>query len=76
MGIEQDTRTFFILIANTISLVLLWMIGGIFFGIFLGYGFFDDRPDWKNILFYAIGLVTFFFLIRHLVKKWNKIKLQ
>jgi ABC-type glycerol-3-phosphate transport system permease component len=76
MGMEQDTRIFFILIVNSIALVLLWMIGGIFFGIFLGYGFFDSRPDWKNMIFYITGLLTLFLLVRHLVKKWSKIKLQ
>lgn len=72
MGMEDDTRQYLLLIVNTISIVLLWMMACVFFGIFLGYGFFEDRPDWKNILFYIFFLGTMGFLVRYLVRKWKK----
>jgi ABC-type glycerol-3-phosphate transport system permease component len=71
MGMEDDTREFLVRIVNTISIVLLWMMTCVFFGIFLGYGFFEDFPDWKNIVFYISFLVSLFFLIRHLMRKWK-----
>ncbi len=71
MGMEDETRGFLVLILNTISLVLIWMIASVFFGIFLGYAFFEDSPTWKNIVFYIIFLVSLFFLIRRLWRKWN-----
>lgn len=71
MGMEDDTRGFLILILNTISIVLMWMMSCVFLGIYLGYAFFEDTPDWKNIVFYIIFLTSLFFLIRHLRRKWN-----
>ena len=69
---EEDTRSFLVLIVNTISIVLMWMMASVFFGIYLGYGFFEDSPGWKNIVFYIIFLISLFFLLRHLRHKWKK----
>jgi ABC-type glycerol-3-phosphate transport system permease component len=71
MGMEDETRGFLVLILNTISIVLLWMLTSMFFGIYLGYGFFETTIGWKNIVFYVLLLVTLFFLIRHLRRKWK-----
>lgn len=68
---EEETRAFLILIANTISLVLLWMMLNVFVGIYWGFGFFEISPDWKNWLFYGWFVISFFFLLRHLKKKWK-----
>jgi ABC-type glycerol-3-phosphate transport system permease component len=72
MGMEDETRGFLILIVNTISIVLMWMMANVFFGIYLGYGFFEDSPGWKNIVFYLLFLASLFFLIRHLKRKWKQ----
>lgn len=72
MGMEDDTRYFLILIVNSIALVLMWMLAGVFFGIYLNYGFFEQRPDWKNILFYILFLTSLFFLLKHLRRKWER----
>lgn len=71
MGVEPETRAFFVLIANSMALVLLWMVLNVLFGIYLEYAFFEGRPGWKNILYYIISLVVFVFLLRHLAKKWK-----
>lgn len=71
MGMEDDTRKFLILIVNTISLVFIWMALNVLVGIYFELAFFDDRPTWKNILYY-IGLISsLFILIRYLARKWN-----
>ena len=72
MGMEDDTIGFLILIVNTISKVLIWMMASVFFGIYLNYGFFDDSPGWKNIIFYILFLATLFMLLRHLRHKWKQ----
>ncbi|MEP7164981.1 MAG: hypothetical protein ABI741_09805 [Ferruginibacter sp.] len=72
MGMEDDARSYLILIVNTISKVLMWMMASVFFGIYLDYGFFIDRPGWKNIVFYILFLATFILLTRHLLRKWKK----
>lgn len=71
MGMENETRDFLVLIANTISKVLLWMMVNVFVGIYLGYGFFEGKPDWTNIVYYLFCLVSLLFLINHLKKAWN-----
>jgi len=68
---EDDTREFLVKIVNTISMVLLWMIACVFFGIFLDFAFFDGTPNWKNIVFYILFLISLGFLIRYLMRKWK-----
>lgn len=71
MAMEEETTEFLIRILNTISMVLLWMIACVFFGIYLNYAFFETAPGWKNIFFYIAFTVSLFFLIRYLVRKWK-----
>lgn len=69
---EDETRAFFVLIANSIALLLVWMIANILVGIYWEYAFFDGSPSWKNLLYYFISLVLFFFIARHIIRKWRK----
>lgn len=71
MGMEDETRGFLILIVNTIAIILLWMMASVFFGIFLNYGFFENTPGWKNIIFYIIFLISLYFLVRRIIRKWK-----
>ncbi|MFT3979440.1 MAG: hypothetical protein QM687_03150 [Ferruginibacter sp.] len=71
---EDETRAFFVLIANSIALVLLWMLANILFGIYWGYAFFEGSPSWKNILYYLLSLIAFAFVIRRLLHKWKDYK--
>jgi hypothetical protein len=71
MGIEDDTRQFLLLIVNTIAIVLIWMIANMLAGIFFGLAFFEQKPDWKNILYYICFITSLFFLIKHLKNKWK-----
>ena len=68
---EDETREFLVLIVNTISKVLLWMMINVFTGIYLGYGFFENKPDWRNIIYYLFFLLTFYLLFKHLKIKWK-----
>jgi len=70
---EQDTRAFFILIVNSIAWVLLWMILNVLTGIYFELGFFETTPTWKNIIYYLAFLISLFFLVRYLLKKWKRI---
>ena len=71
MPMEDETRAFFVLIVNTISLVLLWMIVNVLAGIYFGLGFFEKSPDWKNVVYYTSSLVALFFILRHIKRKWK-----
>lgn len=68
---EDDTRAFLVLILNTIAWVLLWMIANVLVGIYLGYGFFEGSPSWKNMLYYILAITSLFFLIRRIKRKWE-----
>jgi len=71
MGMEDETKAFLIRIMQTISLVLLWMLINVFIGIYKDYAFFENRPNWTNYLYYAFFLISLFFLIVHLRRKWK-----
>lgn len=72
MGMEEETSRFFALIANSIALLLVWMIANILVGIYWNYAFFEGSPGWKNIVYYIISLVLFVFIARHIIGKWKK----
>lgn len=71
MGMEDETREFLINILQTISIILLWMMLNVFFGLFKEFAFFDKTPGWKNYLFYFFSLATLIALIIHLWRKWK-----
>ena len=68
---EGDTKEFLVKIINTISLVMLWMLVNVYIGIYKDYGFFDERPNWTNYLFYAFFITSFILLFRYLRRKWR-----
>jgi hypothetical protein len=68
---EDETREFLVLIMNTISWVLLWMMLNVLIGIYFELGFFETVPTWKNILYYSFLLLSAMFLIRYLKGKWK-----
>ncbi len=67
-----NIQSYLVLIANTISIILLWMMLNIFIGIYLNYAFYEGAPTWKNFVYYAFALVSFLFLLRYVVRKWNR----
>jgi hypothetical protein len=71
MGMEDETRQFLVKIANTIAIILLWMMGNVFFGIYKELGFFNNNPNWKNWLYYILAIVTLVWLVRYIKRKWN-----
>jgi hypothetical protein len=71
MGIEDETRDFLILIVQTISTVILWMMISMLFGIYLKFGLFENAPTFKNYIFYILFLTSLFFMIRYFAKRWK-----
>jgi hypothetical protein len=71
MGMEDETRDFFVKILNSMSVVLLWMILNVLFGIYYNYAFFDDYPNWKNYIFYLLSVASFIWVLKYLYKKWK-----
>ncbi len=71
MSIEYDTKAFLIRILQTISVVILWMMVNVFFGIYKDYAFFIDHPNWTNYLFYILSFASLVLLVIHLMRKWK-----
>jgi len=74
MGMENDAKDFLIAIMQTASLLLLWMMLNVILGIYFKLGLFDQSPSLKNYIYYTLFVVSLFFLIKHFIKKWKKIK--
>lgn len=68
---EDDTRRFLVLIVNTIAMVFIWMMLNVLVGIYFELAFFDTWPRWQNYLYYAAFVVSLFFLVKYLAKKWR-----
>jgi predicted benzoate:H+ symporter BenE len=71
-GWDPDVKNFLLKILNSISLVLAWLIAGATAGIYFKLGYDNGKPIIYTILFYLAMVVTFFLLVRHLYRMWNK----
>ncbi|MEJ7610280.1 MAG: hypothetical protein WKF88_03770 [Ferruginibacter sp.] len=74
MGMEDDTKDFLVTIVQTASLIILWMLVNVIIGIRMKLGLFEGQPTLRNYIYYALFLVSFFFLVKHLARKWKKVK--
>lgn len=59
------------MIVQTISVILIWMLANVFAGIYLGFGFFESTPDWKNYSYYVLCVATLYLLIKYIKRKWD-----
>ncbi|MBK6378853.1 MAG: hypothetical protein IPP81_04960 [Chitinophagaceae bacterium] len=71
MSMEDETREFLVRILNTVAIVLVWMMANVFTGIYKGYAFFEENPDWTNYVYYAFLIISFIALVIHLKRKWK-----
>ena len=68
---EEETRNFLIRIVHTLSLVLLWMMANLLFGIYLGFGFFEIAPSAANWIYYFLSLSGLVLLLLYLRNRWK-----
>ncbi|MCX6313340.1 MAG: hypothetical protein NTX08_01245 [Sphingobacteriales bacterium] len=71
MGMDDDSKDFLVRIVQTISMIVLWMMVNIYVGVYKNYAFFEGSPNWTNLLYYAVFLITLALLIRYIIRKWN-----
>ncbi len=76
MGMEENARQFLILIVQTVSSIILWLLVNILFGIYLKYGLFENTPSVINILYYLFFIIGSYILFRYFKKRWLKIDLK
>ena len=75
MGMEDDTRNFLILIMQTVSSIILWLMVNIFFGLYLQYGMFTTSPNFVNMMYYCIFIAGSIALFLFFKKKWKALKI-
>lgn len=69
---EPGIREFFKRLVSSISLLVLWMMLNMVFGIKYNLGFFDEEIHWYNIVFYIWLVASFIVLIWAFKKIWEK----
>lgn len=68
---EPEVRAFLLKIVQSISMGLVWLLLNMTIGIYYGYAFFEDHPDFGNYIYYAGFILSFILLFRYLKKKWK-----
>ncbi len=76
MGMEDNAKNFLVLIVQTVSSVILWLMMNILFGLYLKYGMFSTSPSLINIVYYVIFILGSFFLFKFFKKRWQAIDLN
>lgn len=71
MGAEEDPKAFLILIVQTLSVLMMWMMFHVLVGIYFEFAFFETRPGLKNFIYYFFFLISLYFLIKYIRHKWN-----
>lgn len=69
---EPEIREFFRRVSLSIGLFIIWLIINATIGIKLGYGFFEDKIRWGNILFYIWAIAGFIAVIWGCLHIWKK----
>ncbi len=71
---EPEVKAFLLMIVNSISMAMLWLLANMTVGIYFNYAFFDESPSLSNIIFYLFLITSFIFLFLYLRKKWKGFK--
>jgi uncharacterized membrane protein (DUF373 family) len=74
MGIENDAKNFLVLIVQTVSSIILWLLMNILFGLYLKYGLFDNYPSAINVLYYSLFVAGSIWLFFFFKKRWKNVK--
>ena len=72
MNTELDSKDFFLKIANSVALLLLWMMPNLYYGLYKGYAFFEGKAAVSNIVYYLISGIGFALVIFFFIKKKKK----
>lgn len=68
---EPEVKAFLLMIVQTLSMGMVWLLINMTAGIYFNLGFFEGSPSMWNILYYIFFLVSFILLIMYFRKKWK-----
>ena len=68
---EPDVKAFLLMIVQSISMCMVWLLLNMTFGIYYDYAFFEGTPSLGNIIYDVFFLTSLILLILYLRKKWK-----
>ena len=68
---EDDITGFLVLIVQTLSMIILFIMVNLTLGLFFKLAFCDEGIGVKNILYYLFFLGSLIFVARYIYKKWT-----
>ena len=71
--VEPNVSIFLKTIVQSLSLILLWLLLNIFFGIRLGLLFLDEKITLWHGVYYLCMTISFVWLFRNILAKWKKV---
>lgn len=71
---EPEVKAFLILIIQSLSMALVWMMLNMTIGIYFNLAFFEGQVSIWNILYYLFFLGTLTWLVIYFKKKWKGFK--
>ena len=70
-GTEPQMRRYLMKVMKTLSAGMIFLLMHMTFGIFLGWGFFEDGPTAGNWIYYIILLLSTIAFIYYLFRLWR-----
>lgn len=71
-GWDNDVKTFFVKILNSVAFTLLWALAAVTAGLYFHLAEIGKVSLTGNIIFYILLAVTFFGLVRYLYRTWKR----
>jgi hypothetical protein len=69
---EEDAARLLVKIVKTISIVIVWMIITMTFGIYFGWFFYYKTPTLGNIICYVFNAATLVLVLLYLRRLWKE----
>jgi hypothetical protein len=69
---EEDAARLLVKIVKTISIVIVWMMITMTFGIYFGWFFYYKMPTIGNIICYLFIAITLVLVLIYLRKLWKE----
>jgi hypothetical protein len=69
---EEDAARLLVKIVKTISIVIVWMMVTMTFGIYFGWFFYYKTPTLGNIICYLFIAITLVLVLIYLRKLWRE----
>lgn len=68
---EDDITGFLVLIVQTLSMIILFIMVNLTLGLFFNLAFFEGSIGIKNIVYYIFFIGSLIFVARYVYKKWT-----